>query len=284
MAVSLCDALGLMGDPASSSELLHCMELPHRRLAVEAAAALARLGNEAGTSRLIELAAEPSARLRVLAYGEELGIEEQIDEVYRCAVSIAEAELVTYLADPSQFGIPPNRCELLDSRTLYWPGYEEPRNCYLFRFRYLYQLPDGKEAEYENIGIAGPLAHAFKADMCQLNIDDVYAAFAGWQAEHDEIRELRWTDMDRDQLRHADRVLAQLSEDGYEHWQSQSVGLFFGTLVFVGRANRDGQDGVVVVDDRDTMWFPQSGSPRDIGPAEGYCVYKGQRMLAEFNG
>ena len=63
LAVSLCDALALIGDASSTARLREAHEIRHRRLRVEAAAALARLGDEEGEKSLIELAAEPVARL-----------------------------------------------------------------------------------------------------------------------------------------------------------------------------------------------------------------------------
>ena len=70
-------------------------------------------------------------------------------------------------------------------KRMYWPGFDEPVECFLFRFAY--EVGDG---EYTNIGIAGPLCHAFGADLADLPPDDIYAVFAGWQVEHEEIYEL----------------------------------------------------------------------------------------------
>src|SRR5205823_1868914 len=65
LAVSLCDALALIGDQGAVGKLYQALDLGHRRLRTEAAAALARLGEERGREELIKLAAEPVARLRV---------------------------------------------------------------------------------------------------------------------------------------------------------------------------------------------------------------------------
>jgi hypothetical protein len=84
LAVSLCDALALIGDSAAVGKLYQALELRHRRLRTEAAAALARLGEQQGREVLVSMAAEPVARLRVLAYAAELGIEESLDEKFTC--------------------------------------------------------------------------------------------------------------------------------------------------------------------------------------------------------
>src|SRR5205814_2813380 len=46
LAVSLCDAIALIGEKSASGKLNQAMRVGHRRLRTEAAAALARLGDE----------------------------------------------------------------------------------------------------------------------------------------------------------------------------------------------------------------------------------------------
>jgi hypothetical protein len=152
LTVSLCDALALIGDRNHIGKLRQALELRHRRIQTEAAAALARLGEDVGKETLLGLAAEPVARLRVLAYAEELGIGEEIADELQTPLARAESSLVLWLGEPTQLGIPPTTCELFDQRELFWPGYSEPINCYLFRFTY--ELAGG---QYSNIGIAGPI-------------------------------------------------------------------------------------------------------------------------------
>jgi hypothetical protein len=188
LAVSLCDALAFIGDRGAIGKLYQALAVRHRRLRTEAAAALARLGEQQGAEELIALASEPIARLRVLAYAREMGLSERIEPQYATPEARAEAELCVWLAEPTQYGVPPTTCELFDHRMQPWPGFSEPVNCYLFQFQYVLTLPEG-ERSYSNIGIAGPLVHAFVADLGDLPPDDIYAAFAGWQAQHEEIRE-----------------------------------------------------------------------------------------------
>jgi hypothetical protein len=278
VAISLCDALALIGDPAVVAKLYQTAELAHRRLRVEAAAALARLGEEWGREVLVQMAAEPVVRLRVLAYARELDILDRVDEQFQSGTARAEAELALYLAQPSQVGVPPNSSELLDARTLYWPGYETPVDCYLFRF--VYKIGD---AEFSSIGIAGPLAHAFAADLSDLAPDDIYAAFAGWQAEGDQIVETDAADFGENQTEEAARLQQQLSEAGYQVVQPLTLGDFFGTSVLIAAAQRNGTSGVVVADDQRIYWWPQGVQQRPVGPLEAYCIYKGRRLLQAFN-
>lgn len=278
LSVALCDALALIGDQAAIGKLYRALELEHRRLRAEAAAALAKLGEEAGLAALLALAAEPVARLRVLAYAEELGALDKVDPKFSTPAARAEAELAVWLAEPTQFGLPPKECELVDSRTQYWPGFDEPVECFLFR--YSYELGDTR---FGNIGIAGPVSHAFIADLADLPPDDIYAAYAGWQAEHEEIRETEVDLIPSHQRSEVARLERRLRDAGYQELASLTLGSFFGDKVLVAKANWEGAEGLAVVDAKDILWKPIGPSRRPLGPAEVYCIYKGRRLLRTFN-
>jgi hypothetical protein len=278
LAVSLCDALALIGDHSVIGKLYQALELRHRRLRTEAAAALARLGEEKGRDVLLSMAAEPVARLRVLAYAAELGCEDQLDERFTTSAARAESELALWLAQPSQLGFPPSRLELVDAQTLYWPGYDEPVECFLLRFAY--EVDSG---EYTNIGIAGPVCHAFGADLADLPPDDIYAVFAGWQVEHEEIYELDAAQLSVAQRLEVVRLERRLHDDGFSAIQPIKLGMFFGERALVARANREGLSGVAVVSLDEIQWHTASGRPRPLGPHEAYCLYKGRKLLRTFN-
>jgi hypothetical protein len=278
LAVSLCDALALIGDPSVAGKLYRAMDLGHRHVRTEAASALARLGEEAGKQELMALAAEPIVRLRVLAYAEELGMLDEVAAEYRSPVARAEAELVLWLADPAQFGMPPQQVDMLDSRRQFWPGYDEPVDCYLFR--YTYRLPQG---ELSNVCLAGPLVHGFAADFTDVPVTDVYAAFAGWQTEHDEIVEYDANQLPAEHLPQAEVIERRLHSDGYDSMQIRRYGLFFGRLVLVATAVHNGSFGSVVSDADHSFWCPQAEGPWPLGPDEAYNMYKGRSLLEMFN-
>jgi hypothetical protein len=186
--------------------------------------------------------------------------------------------LALYLAQPSQIGVPPNNSELLDTRTLYWPGYERPVTCYLFRFTYAIG-----DAEFSSIGIAGPLTHAFGADLSDLSPDDIYAAFAGWQAEGEEIVETDVADASDAQQLDVTRLRQKAADAGCQAIQPLTLGGFFGTSVLIAAGERNGTPGVLVVDDQRIYWWPRAAGRRPIGPLEAYCIYKGQKLLRAFN-
>lgn len=280
LAVSLCDALGLIGDEAAIGKLHQAMELRHRRLRAEAAAALARLKDKRGEDILVELAAEPVARLRVLAYAQELGFLDRIEQQYRTDAASAEAQLALWLAQPAQFGIPPTSLELIDEREQYWPSYDDLVACYLFRFQY-----ELGGAAYANIGIAGPLEHAFNADLADLPPDDIYAAFAGWQAQHEEIREHDVARLNESGRVEIARLERRLHDHAFESIVPVTYGTFFGERVLVTTATFDRHPGIAIVTSGgEITWLARSATSRPLGPVEGYCIFKGRRLLRTFNG
>ena len=282
LAVALCDALAQIGDPAAIGKLNQALELRHRRLRTEAAAALARLGDKRGEEVLLALAAEPVARLRVLAYAKELGVYERIAPELRTPQALAEAELTVYLAEPTQFGVPPSACELFDHRRQFWPGYNDPVDCYLLRFTYSVATDHG-ELSFSNIGIAGPVTHAFLADLGDLPPDDIYAAYAGWQAEHEEIREYDVARLSRSEKLEVERLVRRLHDAGYTEIEPQFMGYFFGDKALAAAASREGTAGVAVADFQTINFFPKRHSRRPLSARESYCIYKGRKLLRSFN-
>jgi len=283
LAVSLCDALGLIGDEAAVGKLHQALRLKHRRLRTEAAAALIRLNDPEGVEELKRMAAEPVARLRALSYAQELNLLNKIDAKYTSPTARAEAELVAWLAEPTQFGLPPTSCEMVDQRKQFWPGYEEQVDCFLFRFTYELHVDEGSVRSFSNIGIVGPLVHAFTADVADLPPNDIYAAYAGWQAEHDEIREYDVARLSRSEQLEVVRLQRRLHDAGYEAIEPQQMGYFFGEKALIALCKRGDVQGVGVADFQEILFFPQRTGKRSLGAREAYCIYKGRKLLKTFN-
>lgn len=278
ICVSLSDALGLLRYEPAIGKLNQALQLSHRRVQAEAAAALARMNQEDGREKLVALAAEPITRLRVLTYADELNLTEKIDPQYATQQAIAEAELSLWLAQPQQLGIPPHSMELIDHRTLFWPSFESPQECWLFRFQY--QMAHGT---WSNVGMAGPLLHAFGADLAELPIADIYAAFAGWQAEHSEIYEVPAQAWNVSQQRVADQLERALEDQGHSEIRRLWLGFFLTEICLVAESHVDGISGVAVTDGLETIWYPSIGRLRPLGPLEAYSIFKGRKMLRTFN-
>jgi hypothetical protein len=272
LIIALTNALALIGDPRVTGKLHQTLELSHRRIRTEAASALAALGDERGTEVLVGMAAEPVVRLRALATLDELGQLDKVPVQHRSAEARAEAELAVRLTLPTYFGAPPQSLELVDACRQPWPGYEEPVDCYLFRYEY--RVGDRL---IEGIGMAGPVVHAFRADLADLPPSEIYAAYAGWGAKHEEIQE---TDdlNDGEQAAWAARR-QELIQMGYEAPQIVTVGRFFGQTHYVAASGRQGQPGILVDDGLNVEWFSSTGAARSVGPDEAYYIVKGHKLL-----
>lgn len=278
LAVSLCDALGLIRWEGAVPKLRQAMELTHRRVQAEAAGALARLGDEAGRERLIALAAEPSTRLRVIAYAEELGLGDAIPEEHTTAQARAEAEMALWLSQPQQMAVPPTAVEVIDQRTQYWPGFDSPVDCFLVRFEY--NLGD---RAYSNVGITGPMVHAVGADLADLPVDDIYAVYAGWQAEHEEIFTVSAAHWNAAQKRLARPLLDHLDRLGFESVEPALLGLFLDEHALIARGIRDETECLVVTDGLETTDHPTQGRNRPLTPDDMWHLFLGRKMLRTFN-
>ena len=278
LAVSLCDALGLIGATESLPRLTETMHLKHRRVRSEAAGALARMGDEHGIEQLIALVEEPSARLRVIAYADELGLSDRIDQRFRSQESTAEASLALWLSQPAQMGIPPTSVETLDQRFLYWPGYDRPLDCFLVRFHY-----DMGDRTYSNVGISGPVTFALANNVADLPVDDIYAIYAGWQAEHADIFAIAAEHLHPAQRRLAADLATHADRSGYHDPQVELFGVFFEEQAAVFRATRDDKPCWVVTDGLEAIHLAIQGRPRELAAADLWNLYKGRKILRTFN-
>lgn len=283
LGVSLCHTLAMLNAKDAVGKLYQFMELGHRRLKTEAAAALARLGEKAGVEALVGLAAQPVARLRALAYAEELKALDQVPAEHKTKFARAEGALTVWLAEPTQYGLPPQHCELIDERTQFWPGYSNPVDCFLLRFTYVVTIEGEGERSFSNIGIAGPLTYAFTADLADLPPDDIYATYAGWQTEHEEIREYEVARLNRSGKIEVARLERRLHDSGLEEIRPELFGNFFGEKTLVARAERQGLEGIAVVGADDILFVPTRGARRALGIREVYSLYKGRKLLRTFN-
>lgn len=278
LAVSLCDAVGLIGDSSSIGVLNKAAELRHRRVQCEAAGALARLGEGVGVQHLIALSAEPSARLRAIAYADELGAGDKIDETYRTPHATAEAELALWLSQPQQMGVPPTRVEVVDSRRLLWPSFHDPVDVFLVRFEYALG-----ERQYSNIGIAGPTTFALSADVADLPPEDIYAIYAGWHAEHDDIFTVPAKELNDAQYRLIEPIQIHLQRAGYEDLKIRLLGFFLDETAAIFSGTRDDTECLVVTDGLETMDLPTAGRARPVQSEDMFHLYKGRKMLRTFN-
>jgi hypothetical protein len=278
MIVSLCDLFALLNYQPAIERLHQVLALKHRRVQTEAASALARLGDERGRETLIGLANQPVARLRVLAYAEELGIAKDISLELQGEIALAESHLAVWLSEPKQMGLAPSDLELLDNREFNWPSYEHPVQCYLFRFSYGL----GDQA-YQNVGICGPMTHAFGPDISNLSIDDMYAAFAGWQTVHSEIFQMTPAQAENNFPNDHRRLTSILNGEGAEEVEVQSAGSFFGEITLLATAKVEGETGTFIIDGNEAHWIGAGNPKAPIDWSLAYAIWRGRQLLANFN-
>lgn len=278
LAVSLCDCLALIGDPSSVGKLNQAIELRHRRVQCEAAGALAKLGDELGKKRLVDLAADPAARLRAIHYADELGFGDLIEGQYRTDEATAEADMALWLSQPQQMGVPPTHVEVIDSRHVLWPSFHDPIDVYLVRFEYNFG-----DRTYSNVGITGPAVFAMSADVADLPIDDIYAIYAGWHAEHEDIFTVAVEQFNDAQTRSMIPFGQHLERLGYESLQPAMLGFFLDEHAGIFQGVRENTQCLVVTDGAETIEQPIAGRLRPLGPGDLFNLYKGRKMLRTFN-
>ena len=278
LAVALCDALALIGDESAIGKLNQTVLLTHRRVQCEAAGALAKLGSEEGRNRLVELASDPAARLRAVAYADELGFGNEIDEQYRSDNATAESELAIWLSQPHQMGVPPTHVEVVESRRLLWPSFDNPIDITLVRFEY-----NMGDRGYSNIGITGPVVYTMACDLADLPIDDIFAIYAGWHADHPDIFTVTAEAMNEAQIRVMEEFSQHLQHLGYDEIKPLLLGLFLDERAGVFSAKREDTDCVVVTDGLETIDQPTQRRPRPMSGEDLFNLYKGRKMLRTFN-
>lgn len=278
LAVSLCDTVGLIGDESSIGKLNQAIELKHRRVQCEAAGALAMLGDDLGKKRLLDLTSEPAARLRAIAYADELGIGDSVEEEQRSDSATAEAELALWLSQPQQMGVPPTEIETLETKRFLWPSFTDPIDVHLVRFEYNFG-----ERTYSNVGITGPVTFAMSTDVANLPIDDIFAIYAGWHAEHPEIFVVAAEQFNDTQTRIMGTFQKHLSQTGYESVKPSLLGFFLDEQAGIFTAVRDATQCVVVTDGLETIDHPTAGRLRPLSPGDLFNLYKGRKMLRTFN-
>ena len=278
LMVALCDTFALTRYEPASEHIAQAMSLRHRRVQTEAAAALGRLGHQEGREALIALVQDPVSRLRVLAYAEEQGFLDQISLEYQGEIAVAESRLAIWLAEPEQMGLAPSRMELLDNREMYWPSYEHPVVCYLFRFWY-----GISENAFSNVGICGPMTHALSADMNHLSHDDLYPAFAGWQTTHQEIFYLAVPQAEKLYASQMRRLNGVMLEQEIEDLAIETAASFFGEIVLIGRGTFNGEVGTAIADQQDITWVAENNEAAPIDSGLAFSLWCGRKLLSAFN-
>ncbi len=272
------DTMGLLEYEPAIAKMSQASELKHRRIQVEAAAGLARLQDPNGKQKLIELAQHPVVRPRVIAYAKELGIDNEISLEHRGTIASAESELALWLSMPEQMGLAPTDMKLVEQRELYWPSYENPVDCFLFEFAY-----GSGENAFRNVGISGPLTHAFAADLQHLSRGDQFAAFAGWQTVSAEIFNVPIERAERVLGPVVEKLKRRIVETETTEVELKMLASFFGEYVLVADGIRSECGGTQFVSETDGEWIEHGIGSAPLDWQIALDIWKGRRLLASFN-
>ena len=260
LVVSLCDFFALSGDSRAIGKLTQALDLSHRRIKVEAAFALAKLGEERARDLLLGMVSDDASRPRILAYAHELGIDERIDPQWLSSLAKAKSDLALWLSQPDQFSIPPHHLELVEQRTLVWPGFDGPQECFLIRFEYYLG-----ETTHSNIGFSGPFSQAFSLDLNHLSPDRCYEIFLAHDVEDPSEARYRWDRIPSFAAREANRLAEELSGQGFQEIQGLAYCEFLGHRAALCAAlDSQGVPQVVAWDGEMTLTATPSPSAVDL--------------------
>jgi hypothetical protein len=154
--------------------------------------------------------------------------------------------------------------------------------CFLFRYTY-HVVSDTTQQELSGIGISGPLCMAFHADLGNLSIPDIYAVFAGWHVEHPEIVDRPLPADERQEAQVVERLRSVLEHHECQEIQPMILSEFFGEPILAARAVRRQQEGLVLTDEHEFLWFPTGGSQRPLEAEHLIYLHRGRRLLRSFN-
>jgi hypothetical protein len=208
----------------------------------------------------------------VLAYARELGLLDNIPDELKTDVARAEAELTLLLSDPMYFGFAPASCKLIDQCTQFWPGYDEPVDCFLFRYTYPLE-----HSELQNIGIVGPLTHCISTNVNHLPPEDIYAAYAGGHVQHEDIVTIEINTENQLQQVEVEKRVRQISGVGFETVIPVFIGSLFGERSLIAKARKDNRFGTIVSTPTETEWF------EGLVPVTSFDIHVGRRLLRSFN-
>ena len=285
LVVSLCHTLARLGDKELIHRLRTTAELPHRQMQCEASFALASLGDEQGVKNLVRLAGDIGARTRALAYLTELKRLDAAPEEDRSEDAIAIGALADWLAEPSRFGLPPNRIHLLEVKSLHWPGEQVAAPCRLAEFEYRFA-----NGHVVGQALASPAFDFVTLARGTLSHDELFALLAGRSIDHPEIgSELLGQSTSAGISPQWDQQCYELAKSHrMQRIQPHRVGNIFSDRFWIAAAEREGLPVWAAVIDQQFFEYPRGLGPVDRSPnslssEDVAALIVGRSVLRTFN-
>jgi hypothetical protein len=152
---------------------------PSPEVRMEAAWAQARTGDEDGVRRLVDMSLQPALSQTAQTYLNELGRGDAIPDACNGPEFLVLAEMAGWLSHPMEFGRPPDKIEIFDTRSLYWPPTKTQLDVALVKYQF--NSADGAEPDI-GVGMVGSTTFALFSDStAELSPEDIYALHCCWE-------------------------------------------------------------------------------------------------------
>ena len=181
-AVSAAASLPYLKRTEREMLLKSALEHPSPEVQIEGAFASAELGTGDGIERLSHWCTDVCYARKAMRYLEELDRQDAVPAGTRDPQFQATADMCDWLAEPNEFGQPPNRIELVDTRELYWPPTDDNARVWLFKYQYDSQ-PSGEEPVV-GLGMVGSVTFAIEGENSpDRKPAEMYALHCCWELQ-----------------------------------------------------------------------------------------------------
>ena len=181
-AVSAASSLPYLKRPERDELLKLALDHPDKEVQLEGAFASADLKSGDGVERLVQFCGDVRYARQAMRYLEELEQADKLPAAAKEPKFAATADMCEWLADANEYGQPPDKIELVDSRQLYWPPTGDTRPVWLFKYQY-----DSKKAGEEpvvGLGMVGSITFALDGENSpDRKPSEMYALHCCWELQ-----------------------------------------------------------------------------------------------------
>ncbi|HEY5311575.1 MAG TPA: hypothetical protein VIK18_03620 [Pirellulales bacterium] len=182
-AVSAAATLPYLKRPERETLVKLALKHPDPEVQIEGAFASAEITSSGdGVQRLAKWCADPRYARKAMRYLEELDQAKAIPATAKDPKFQATAEMCDWLADPNEYGQPPDRIDLVDTRQLFWPPTGDKRAVWLFKYQYDASEPN-QQPEL-GLGMVGSVTFALDGDNGPERMPlEMYALHCCWELQ-----------------------------------------------------------------------------------------------------
>ncbi len=99
---------------------------------------------------------------------------------------LALGEMCYWLSHPAEFSCYPDKAEIIDKKTLFWPPTKDTREMYIIRYTY-YKFNEDNSDEI-GIGVVGSKTFAlFETNLLKMNSLEILATHCAWELNLDHL-------------------------------------------------------------------------------------------------